>query len=135
MADGGRSSAWIPVFGVIVAALIGGAVTLWTQRPDSPPPAQRGVPSSDNPQPHYSAGGAAPPVMGQLEVGTNRQGTDLSANEMVTPNAESCAELCRTNDVCKAMTYVISLKTCWLKSGVPPPFPPGGPDYVSAVKQ
>jgi hypothetical protein len=74
-------------------------------------------------------------VMGPLEAGVNRQGLDFSAFAPTTANAALCAEMCRVNNQCRAMTYVISQKTCWLKGGVPPPLPPGGPDYVSAVKQ
>jgi len=75
------------------------------------------------------------PVMGQLEPGINRQGMDFDANGRITENAETCAELCRTDRNCKAMTFVISRRTCWLKTGVPKPFPPGGRDFVSAAKQ
>ena len=50
-------------------------------------------------------------------------------------NAPLCAEICRANGDCRAMTYVISQKSCWLKAGVPPPLPPGGPDYISSVKK
>jgi PAN domain-containing protein len=128
MTDDSRSSAWIQVFGVIGAALIAGAVVIWTQRPVPP--------THDNPPPLTETQKAkGPVVMGQLEPGINRQGMDLSADERHTPNAEICAELCRTNSECRAMTYVISLKTCWLKAGVPEPYPPGGPDYVSSRKQ
>jgi hypothetical protein len=124
MADGDRRIAWIQVFGVIAAALIG-AVAIWTQRPVPQPPEESRTPINDN-TPERNG----PVVMGQLEVGVNRQGMDLSATGISAPNAEICAELCRTNSDCKAMTYVISLKTCWPKAGIPEPYPPGGPDYV-----
>jgi hypothetical protein len=130
MADSDRSIAWIQVLGVIAAALIAGAVAIWTQRPVPRPPDESRTPTHDS-----TSKRDGPVVMGQLEVGINRQGMDLSANEKFAPNAAICAELCRTNSDCKAMTYVISLKTCWLKAGVPEPYPPGGPDYVSSVKQ
>lgn len=74
-------------------------------------------------------------VMGPLEEGVNRQGMDFSAVAPSAANRELCAEMCRINEQCRSMTYVISQKTCWLKSGVPEPKPPGGPDYVSAVKR
>jgi hypothetical protein len=116
MADNEKSSAWIQTFGVIAAALIAAVVAIWTQMPGRHP-----------------VGGV--PVMGQLEPGINRQGMDFSANGIRAANAETCAEFCRTDKDCKAMTYVVSTSTCWLKAGVPPAFPPGGADYVSAVKQ
>ena len=120
-------TAWISVFGVIAVALIGGAVTLWTTRP---------VPQKDNPPRREHRTDVIPiePVMGQLEEGINRQGMDFSAYGLGMANAPLCAEECRKNPECKAMTYVISQKTCWLKRGVPAPFPPGGPAYISAVK-
>jgi len=79
--------------------------------------------------------GVRPAVMGQLELAVNRQGLDFDAVGRVTENAETCAELCRRERDCRSMTFVISRRTCWLKTGVPPALPPGGPDYVSAVKQ
>jgi len=118
-------TAWISVFGVIAVAVIGGAVTIWTT--------QRGK--------EGNGGGTQDPppppkiwVMGPLERGVNRQGMDFSANPIITANEELCAEECRKEEACKAMTYVISMKTCWLKNGVPAPYPPGGSDYVSSVK-
>jgi hypothetical protein len=72
-------------------------------------------------------------TMGQLELNVNRQGMDFDAFGRVTENAETCAELCRADRNCKAMTYVISLRTCWLKYAVPSPS--RGPDFVSAVKE
>lgn len=74
-------------------------------------------------------------VMGPLEPGVNLQGMDFDAFGQRTENEQLCAELCRTTADCKAMTYVLSRKTCWLKTGVPPASPQGGPDFVSAVKR
>ncbi len=130
MGEESKSNAWIQVLGVIAVALIGGAVTIWTQRPHQ----------DDSPKTHQDESpkkGEKPliGVMGQLEPGINRQGLDFSAYAIPAENAPICAERCRTNTDCKAMTYVVSMKSCWLKKGVPSPFPPGGPDYISAVKQ
>jgi PAN domain-containing protein len=71
-------------------------------------------------------------VMGPLEPGINRQGYDFDDAGLPAANAPICAELCRTNKQCVAMTYVISLRTCWLKSKVPPQSPDA--DMISAVK-
>jgi hypothetical protein len=131
MADDGKSSAWIGFLGAVVAALIAGGFALWPSlhSADAPGGGSVSPPRGGNVEP--------PPlvVMGQLEPNINRQGLDFSDQGIAAPNAAVCAEFCRTNGQCKAMTYVISLRTCWLKSGVPPPFQPGGPDYVSAIKQ
>jgi hypothetical protein len=87
MPDDGRTSAWIQVFGVVTAALIAAGVAIWTQRSASPSP-RPALPSDPD-----RSGTQGPPVMGQLEVGINRQGMDLSAEGRVTANAETCAEL------------------------------------------
>ena len=71
-------------------------------------------------------------VMGPLEKETNRQGNDFSFNGLAAANAEICAEMCRADEKCDAMTYVVSLKTCWPKHGVPKQAK--NPDMISAVK-
>jgi PAN domain-containing protein len=72
--------------------------------------------------------------MGLLESGTNRQGADLSNFEAGTP--EECSEACRTDDRCKAMTFVAHPGAqggiCWLKSSVAPMS--NAPGMISAVK-
>lgn len=72
------------------------------------------------------------PVMQPLEEGVNRAGYDFDHMGVDAANAYDCAELCRTNDQCVAMTYVVSRRTCWLKKAVPDPKPQ--PDHVSALK-
>jgi hypothetical protein len=57
--------------------------------------------------------------MGPLETGTNRQGDDYDAYGKPAANPELCAEMCRTDGQCKAMTYVSQTKLCWLKTAVP----------------
>jgi hypothetical protein len=71
-------------------------------------------------------------VMGPLELGTNRQGNDFDAYGKAAANAELCAEMCRSDTSCDAMTYVKSTGLCWLKSGIPAPTP--NPDMVSSIK-
>ena len=72
------------------------------------------------------------PVMGPLEMGINRQGNDFDAFGKSAENAQLCAEMCRTTDDCKAMTYVVSAKTCWMKTVAPPAA--SHPDMISSVK-
>jgi hypothetical protein len=57
--------------------------------------------------------------MGPLEQATNRQGDDFDAFGVRTENAQLCAERCRTDPACKAMTYVIPTHICWPKGAVP----------------
>lgn len=71
-------------------------------------------------------------VMGQLEIGTNRQGYDFDAFGKPAGNAELCAEMCRADSACDAMTYVKSTGICWLKNGVPAAS--AHADMISAVK-
>jgi hypothetical protein len=71
-------------------------------------------------------------AMGQLEMGTNRQGYDFDAFGKPAQNPQLCAEMCRVDATCKAMTYVVSRKTCWLKIGVPQAS--SDMDMISAVK-
>ncbi len=71
-------------------------------------------------------------VMKPLEEGVNRAGYDFDHMGVDAANAYDCAELCRVNDQCVAMTYVISRRTCWLKKAVPEP--KADPDHISALK-
>lgn len=73
------------------------------------------------------------PVMGSLEIGTNRHGDDFDAFGRSAPNAQICAEQCRTTANCDAMTYVKSTGVCWLKQGVPAAS--ADADMISSVKQ
>jgi hypothetical protein len=118
MAEQDKTSAWLGFWGAVIVALIGGAVALWTRAP-----ADGGG----------GGGGESPAVMGPLQSGINLQGMDFDAFGKSAANEQLCAEMCRTTLSCKAMTYVVSRKTCWLKAGVPPP--QSGNDFVSSVKQ
>lgn len=118
-------SAWIGVLGAVLVALIAGVFAMMNSRQS--PENAAAAPGNES----ITSSG----VMGPLEVGINRQGMDMSDNGVSAENAETCSNMCRADIKCRAMTYVISLKTCWLKAGMPPPAPPGGPDYVSAQKQ
>jgi hypothetical protein len=124
-----KTRAWSARLCVALVGVIGASVTLSVsaQTPTTPPqaPSVRVAPPPARDE---------APVMSPLERGVNRQGMDFSATAPQTENPAQCAEMCRTNAACKAMTYVISQKTCWLKKLVPPPGQPNGPDFVSSVK-
>jgi len=93
---------------------------------------QPATPASIIPAPPQPAAKPAPVVMGQLEAGINRQGNDFDAFGKHADNAQLCAEMCRTDKACDAMTFVISRNTCWLKHGVPDPSQDN--NMTSAVK-
>ncbi len=73
------------------------------------------------------------PLMGPLEHGWGYDHNDLNPlgwTSVTTP--EACSDLCYMRSDCKAMTYVISNKSCWLKYAVPARIQNG--DMISAVK-
>ena len=73
------------------------------------------------------------PTMGPLLPGWNLEHNDLDAGGWVAlESAEACSDLCYSRADCKAMTYVVSNKSCWLKYAAPTPTP--NPDTISAVK-
>ena len=73
-------------------------------------------------------------VMGDLEVGVNHQGTDIS--NFQAESADACSEACREDPRCRAMTFVKHPDApggiCWLKSDVASRSP--APNMTSAVK-
>jgi len=78
--------------------------------------------------------GTAGPPMGSLEQGWNYNHNDLDPNGwLLVPSADKCSELCYEREACKAMTYVVSNKSCWLKSAVPDRTQ--NHDMISAVKR
>ena len=85
-----------------------------------------------DPDPDKDPSKDEPIVMGPLEIGTNRQGNDFDAFGKPAGNAELCAEMCRADSNCDAMTYVKSTGICWLKNGVPAAS--ADEDMVSAKK-
>ncbi len=73
-------------------------------------------------------------LMGPLQHGVNFDHHDINPDGWVqVASAEACSDLCHRNDDCKAMTYVISNKTCWLKFDVPQGI--SNPDMISAVRR
>jgi hypothetical protein len=74
------------------------------------------------------------PRMGPLQYGWNYPHNDIKADGWLSiGSAEACADLCYEQPECKAMTYVISNKSCWLKYAVPDRTQ--NRDMISAVKQ
>ena len=88
-----------------------------------------------------TGGGILPPpvvpkteaaVMRPLELDINRQGFDFDAFGQPAGNAEICAEKCRIEPRCVAMTFVKSTGICWLKTKAPPVS--SNTDMISALK-
>ena len=74
------------------------------------------------------------PHMGPLQHGWNYDHNDLNADGWLSiGSAEACSDLCYARTDCKAMTYVTSNRSCWLKYAVPDRTP--NRDMTSAVKQ
>lgn len=75
-----------------------------------------------------------PGLMGALQRGIGYDHDDLDPKGWLTvASAEACSDLCYAEPKCRAMTYVISNRTCWLKYAVPDPTP--NSDMVSAVRR
>lgn len=91
-----------------------------------------GLKGGSSPAPSGHSTAPAKVVMGALEIGTNRQGHDFDAYGKPAGNEQLCAEMCRADASCDAMTYVKSTGRCWLKNGVPPAT--ADSDMVSAIK-
>lgn len=72
--------------------------------------------------------------MGPLERGVGMDHSDIDAAGWLSlTSPEACSDVCRSRADCKAMTYVISNKSCWLKYTVPRRT--GNLDEVSAAKR
>jgi hypothetical protein len=74
------------------------------------------------------------PKMGPLLSGVGLDHNDIAAGGWVSlTSAEACSDLCYARDDCKAMTYVISNRSCWLKYAVPSRT--SNKDEISAIKR
>jgi hypothetical protein len=72
--------------------------------------------------------------MGPLQPGVDFGHSDLNKKGWSSvPSAEVCSFMCYARPDCKAMSYVVSNQSCWLKSEVPAPGKEA--DMISAVKQ
>ncbi|MFL6625318.1 MAG: PAN domain-containing protein [Burkholderiaceae bacterium] len=75
-----------------------------------------------------------PPAMGPMEPGVGYEGNDLHPNGWLTMgSAQACAKRCYETIPCKAMTYVRSNRSCWLKSAAANRIEKS--DEVSAIKR
>lgn len=90
---------------------------------------------TQNPPDDKKKGSEAPEiaVMSPLEYGINLQGYDFDAYGKAAGNEQLCAEMCKNDEKCDAMTYVKPTGLCWLKHGVPPRST--DPNMVSSVKK
>ncbi len=68
--------------------------------------------------------------MGELEVNANYQGGDTFSVSVAT--AADCRQVCASDTQCRAMTYVVSMRQCWIKSRLAA-FE-RNPDMISAAK-
>jgi hypothetical protein len=72
--------------------------------------------------------------MGPLMQGVALDHGDIDPTKWISlASAEACSDLCYATKECKAMTYVVSNKSCWLKAIVPNQTANG--DEVSAIKR
>ena len=105
-----------------VAAVIGAAASLYAVLKPPPPPAN--TPSVTS----------AKTLMGPLQRGFGLDHSDSDPTKWVhltTP--EACSDLCYNDAGCKAMTYVISNQSCWVKYRVPTIS--ANADEVSAIRE
>lgn len=64
----------------------------------------------------------------EMEPDTNRPGDDYTSFDLVVPDPQACADVCREDEKCTAFTYVKpgiqgEQARCWLKSGIPDAHP------------
>lgn len=122
---------WKWILGVL-ATVVGGVLLQLSTNflgLNSPPERPQSTGTISDPPPPPTP---KPVVMGPLEIGTNRQGNDFDAFGKPTANAQLCAEMCRAETGCDAMTYVKSTGICWMKNGVPAAS--ADADMISSVK-
>ncbi|MBS0582591.1 MAG: hypothetical protein JSS42_05755 [Proteobacteria bacterium] len=104
------------ISGVIFTAIVAPVLVYWiTVKPPPPPP---------------------PPLapMGPLERGWNYAHNDLDAGKWLpAASAEACSDMCFVRADCRAMTYVISNRSCWLKFATTNK--ESNPDMISAERQ
>jgi len=75
-----------------------------------------------------------PTPMGPLEPGVDYAHSDINPKGWSSvASAEACSYMCYARPDCKAMTYVVSNQSCWLKHAVPAPGKEA--DMISAVKR
>lgn len=90
-------------------------------------------PRLDPPRHHQAGRDDTPPrkpTMGPLVEGLAYRQADYRSASVAS--ADDCSALCRDEERCVAMTFVVSQKLCWLKDSVPATA--NHRDYISAVK-
>lgn len=127
---------WSTVPGILtgLAGVIAAITGLYLAfRPAPPPTILLPSPPASAPGPVAAHDPPPKPMMGPLQRGWNFDHNDIDAGGWVSlTSAEACSDLCYSRADCKAMTYVVSNKSCWLKYAAPTPTP--NPDMISAVK-
>ena|SRR5260221_10041813 len=83
-----------------------------------------------SPETHSPAGPPLAPVSFQIENGYDRIGQDYS--DLHNASLEQCKEVCLQDAGCKAFSFHISARQCWLKMGVP--LSNADRDYISGIK-
>ena len=73
-----------------------------------------------------------PLQQGVADLATTAQGQPSDLYSRLTKSPSNCAAICLRDASCKAMTYIISQRRCWIKNSVPASAP--NPDMVSAAK-
>ncbi len=123
---------WSSLTGVLtgVAGLIAAITALYLAfKPDSTT-----LDRPPTPTPHETVTVTPPPRMGPLQRGWNYPHNDISPDGWLSIGSpEACSDLCYARPDCKAMTYVISNKSCWLKYAVPDRAQ--NADMISAARQ
>jgi len=132
--DGNRSGGfWTSIPGVLtgVAALVTAVTGLYLALHQTPHPAPHDPRQSSETVPKQVRGadGFNGP-MGPLERGVSYSGGDLY--DRPASSAEQCVQLCRNDDRCRAITFIISQQRCWVKGSINPP--QQSSDMISARK-
>jgi PAN domain len=132
-----HGSFWSTIPGVLtgLAAIVSAGTGLYlATRPSTPPhPSEfTGSPVAQQPPPTAtSTTQHLTGPMGPLERGVSYNGGDLY--DRPADNPEACAQLCANDDRCRAVTFIISQKRCWVKERINASAP--SVDMVSSRKQ
>lgn len=115
MADDGKGF-WHSLPGVLtgvagVIAAVTGLIVVF-----HPAPASQGQVPVEVVAPPNPGHPPSKPPMGPLQYNVGYEHNDLDAGKWLSANSpEACSDMCYVRDECKAMTYVSSNKSCWLK--------------------
>jgi hypothetical protein len=130
-------SFWTSLPGVLtgIAALltaIAGFVIVFKPSPPkyTPPPVAVVAPPPVGVPPAAPPVGPPPARMGELVDGLAYLQADIYSQ--ASNSAADCAEVCRSDSRCQAMTFIKSQRLCWIKGSVPATAPSS--DMVSAAK-